>query len=285
MKTNILKAILNIKKNSEFNFNKLYPPKSDINLENEIQNVGKGLEYFIKDSFADSYSIINKEDEYEKYFSYLGNSNNPPDFMIANGDAVEVKKVNGFPKEIQLNSSTPKSNLYSNDSLITETCKNCEKWDKKDLIYSIGSFENRTSCLKFLFLVYGDCYIADNTLYSNFKKLLQDTISVIPNTQKTNELGRINQIDNLGISKLRIRGMWIISNPFHIFKDQLNYNKNNQEFTVVSLMKKEKFLSFPQEDRESILNDEDIITSFIKIKDPNEVDSMMDAVLIRWDKL
>ena len=50
-------------------------------------------------------------------------------------------------------------------------------------------------------------------------------------------------------------------------------------------MKKEKFLSFPQEDRESILNDEDIITSFIKIKDPNEVDSMMDAVLIRWDKL
>ena len=35
--------------------------------------------------------------------------------------------------------------------------------------------------------------------------------------EETEELGRINMIDSLGITKLRVRGMWISQNPWKVF--------------------------------------------------------------------
>ena len=61
---------------------------------NRINNVGNALEEYIKDLFTDSFDM-NKEERMErlsKEFSYLGNTNNPPDMMLRSGDAIEVKK-------------------------------------------------------------------------------------------------------------------------------------------------------------------------------------------------
>lgn len=56
MGTNILKAIVNIKNLNQYDLNEIYPPKSEMSITNRIQNVGSGLETFIKDSFSDSFN-------------------------------------------------------------------------------------------------------------------------------------------------------------------------------------------------------------------------------------
>lgn len=73
-----------------------------------------------------------------KFFSYLGNQNNPPDVILKGGDAIEIKKIQSKSSAIALNSSYPKNKLYSNDPRITKACKNSEVWKVKDMIYVIG---------------------------------------------------------------------------------------------------------------------------------------------------
>ena len=51
-------------------------------------------------------------EKYSEVFSYLGNTSNPPDMIIKDGDAIEVKKIEGF-NTLMLNSSYPKQKLYS----------------------------------------------------------------------------------------------------------------------------------------------------------------------------
>lgn len=88
MDTNILKAIINIKNLSVYDMKAIYPPKSEMSTANRIQNVGKGLETFIKDAFSNSFNEIDKSYFHSNYFSYVGNANNPPDSMLKGGDAI-----------------------------------------------------------------------------------------------------------------------------------------------------------------------------------------------------
>lgn len=57
--------------------------------------MGDTLETFVKDIFCNSFSFTNKEalEKYSEVFSYLGNTSNPPDMIIKDGDAIEVKKL------------------------------------------------------------------------------------------------------------------------------------------------------------------------------------------------
>lgn len=282
MSTNILKAIVNIKNLKEYDLNKIYPPKSEISVVNRIQNVGSGLETFIKDSFADSFNEVNKIDFHSKYFSYNGNANNPPDSMLKNGDAIEVKKIKSYKSQIQLNSSFPKNKLYSHDPLITNACVNCENWKEKDIIYAIGVI-NDDKQLESLVFIYGDCFAADEEVYLKVKNRLVDTIKEIPDSEETNELGRINNVDPLGITNLRIRGMWLLKNPFIIFDNIFKFNIKEQKFSLFTLMTKNKFNSFSEEDKEMIINDDEIQYSNVKILDPNNPIKQIDSVLIRFD--
>ena len=49
------------------------------------------------------------------------------------------------------------------------------------------------------------------------------------NLSETKELGRKNKIDPLGISSLRVRGMWIFQTPQKIF-EYLNFPKQKMKF-------------------------------------------------------
>lgn len=60
------------------------------------------------------------------------------------------------------------------------------------------------------------------------KNKLVDIIKDIPDSEKTNELGRINRVDPLGVTKLRIRGMWLLENPYKIFNNLFKYDSNKQ---------------------------------------------------------
>ena len=283
METNTLKAIINIKNLDDYDLNNIYPPNSEMVVKNRIQYQGAKLEAFIKDAYSNSFKEINKIDFYSKYFSYLGNPNNPPDSMLKGGDAIEVKKLESEGQSIQLNSSFPKDKLHSHDKLITSACVSCEDWVQKDMLYTIGIIKKNKSNLSSVLFIYGDCFAADEEVYLKVKNRLVDTVKQLPDSKETNEIGRINNVDPLGITDLRVRGMWILENPYKIFKDLFNFNIDNQSFSFISLMSKQKFDSFPEKDKNNILEDEDIMKEHVKILNPNNPAKQMDAIVIRFD--
>ncbi len=179
----------------------------------------------------------------------MGNQNNPPDIIVKNGDAIEVKKIESLLSAIALNSSYPKNKLYADDSRITNNCKNCEinDWNRKDIIYSIGIAPKGTNQLKAIWFVYGDCYAANNEIYKRIADKISIGISEISDVElaKTNELAGVKKVDPLGITNLRVRGMWHIQNPIKVFKDFTTINKMH-EFTVNAILLEEKYLSFPE---------------------------------------
>ena len=228
METNILKAICNLVKFNQNDLMSIYKGS------NRINNMGTALEYYLKDIFCGSLnetSLPKKEKIYSKYLSYIGNQNNPPDFIISNGDAIEAKKIEGEKSGIALNSSYPKAKIYADSKMITESCKKCEKWKVKDMIYSIGVVDKANKKkLKLLWMVYGDCYAASREIYEKIKNAVSDGINTLQGIEfsETRELGRVNKVDPLGITYLRIRNLWHIDNPIKVFNYITKVNKNNQ---------------------------------------------------------
>lgn len=274
--TNILKAI--------HNFSKYNITKIGVHYKNtiRIQQVGDSLEYFIKDLLADSINVddISVKDEiYSKYFSYLGGTNNPPDLIIKNGDAFEIKKIEHLGGSIALNSSFPKQKLFSDDEFISKACQDCEDWKEKDIVYAIGTIEKKTNDIKSLWLVYGDCYCADRNIYERIKQTISCGVNDIKGVEfsETKELGRVNKIDQLGVTYLRIRGMWGIEHPANIF----GYLIKNYEDNILNvIMLEQKFLSFPKNDRDLLDKDDKVKIAPIKIKSPDNPAILLDAVHI-----
>lgn len=123
-------------------------------------------------------------------------------------------------------------------------------------------------------------------MYENISNRIADNLSSsFPESKLTNELARINNVDPLGITKLRVRGMWLISNPLKVFSEFFNYKSDNQKFTLFCLMKEEKFNSFNIKDRNLILEDEKINCEKIQIKDPNNPVKKLNCIFIRYDQL
>jgi hypothetical protein len=121
--TNLLIAIKNLIENPVNELVEYYKGT------NRANNMGDALEKYVKDAFCgidNTLSDIERDKQYSQYFSYLGNPNNPPDLILKNGDAVEVKKNESLNSAIALNSSYPKSKLYADDSRITVDCKNAK---------------------------------------------------------------------------------------------------------------------------------------------------------------
>ncbi|UNU25255.1 NgoPII family restriction endonuclease [Microcoleus vaginatus] len=253
--TNILQAIATIINHPIPDLLSYYKSQSN----NRINALGDALEYFVKDAFAntiDEPELSNKLEKYTELFSWSGNPNNPPDLIIRNGDAIEVKKIQTSSLQIPLNSSYPKSKLFSNNPQIASACRKCETWTEKDIVYAIGatSADKTKQTLKRLWLIYGDCYAASKEYYERIRDQIATGINAIPDVEfsKTRELGRVNKVDPLGITYLRIRGMWGINNPAIVF-DYINTGYDPQtNFQIIAIMKESKYLSFPLDSRTMI---------------------------------
>jgi len=145
--TNLLIALKNIIQNP------INDIVSNYKGSNRANGVGDALEQYVKDIFCNSLleKDPQKKDEiYGKYFSYLGNQNNPSDSIIKGGDAIEIKKIESFTSALALNSSYPKDKLHYDDSRITNECRNSEteKWQQKDIIYAVGVSPKNTQKIK-----------------------------------------------------------------------------------------------------------------------------------------
>jgi hypothetical protein len=102
--SNILQAILNIAQNPMIELKTLYSGR------NKMNNIGEALEIYIQDAFANTITETNaqRRNKYlSKTFSYLGNQNNPPDMILRQGDAIEVKKIQSKNSAIALNMLLP----------------------------------------------------------------------------------------------------------------------------------------------------------------------------------
>jgi NgoPII restriction endonuclease len=256
--------------------------------KNRVNDMGDSLEAFITDIFADT---LGEKDEsirvkkYSEVFSYLGNPKTPPDFIIRDGDAIEVKKIESFKAEIALNSSYPKSKLSADDPMTTKDCRIVDggKWTK-DLMYIIGVVQKKR--LKRLWLIAGDCYAADDRVYKRIKNTISKGVGEIPFVEfsETKELGRVNKVDPLGITYLRIRGMWGISNPVNVYNYlNIDYNEKSS-LQVISIVSTEKYSSFPQADIDAIAKMATEVTTLeirdIQIRSPNNPANLINAKLI-----
>lgn len=277
--TNILEAIYNIVDKKNFKIRALYSGR------NRANGMGDALENYIKDAFAGTFEVT---DEIEKMrifnlkFSWLGSQNNPPDIMIKGGDAIEVKKTQSANTSLALNSSYPKTDLRSNSPMITKECKECESWSVKDLIYCVGHTSDTS--LKSLWMVYGNSYAAKHETYQRIKTTISDGIKTIPDVvfADTKELGRVNQVDPLGITNLRIRGMWQIENPRKVF----NYlhETTDKNFELVCIIPTDKYNSFPNESKTKLeqISENGFSVENKQIKDPNNPAKLIDVKLIKF---
>lgn len=278
--SNVLKAFINIANNYQVTVNSLN------NGNNRANNMGEGLEEYIKDAFANTINETNLQNRltvFSQLYSYSGNKNNPPDLILKNSDAIEIKKLESHNTAIPLNSSYPKAKLFSSSTMITAACKSCETWSQKDMLYAIGNVPKESKQLKSLWLVYGDCFCADKEIYERIKDTISNGIISIPDVEftDTNELGKVKKVDPLGVTDLRIRGMWHIDNPTKIFNYLYSYDET-KSFQLICLMKTEKYESLPLEDRQVLegLNNPNINLSDVRIKNPNNPVQLMDGKLL-----
>lgn len=252
MSSNILKAIINLINNPVLEIKNEYANKTN----NRINNVGDALEEYVKDLFSGAFNEKNPQERLQKLsstFSYLGNSSNPPDLILKNSDAIEIKKTESYLGAIALNSSYPKQKLYSNSTLISKDCRNCEDspWTSKDMLYIVGVAKH--GVLSDLCMVYGMDYAADYNIYENIIHKLKSGIIQTEGLEfsETKELGKLKKVDPLGITDLRIRGMWQIETPFKVF-DYIYQKNRNKNFNLMAIINIDKYNSLPLQDRINI---------------------------------
>ncbi|ERT44604.1 NgoPII restriction endonuclease [Fusobacterium sp. CM21] len=277
---NIIDAIINIVKNPILELREYSIS------HNRANSMGEALEEYIKDIFSGTLFENDKNKRLEiisEVFSYLGNTNNPPDSILRGGDAIEVKKIENKSSSLALNSSYPKAKLYSNSSMITDACRNCEEWEEKDIIYAIGTCEKNK--LTSLIFVYGEDYAAENKIYENVKNKIKLGIETINGLEfsETNEIGRVNRVDPLGITYFRIRGMWGIENPIKVF-DYIYERDNTKQFNFMALINEDKYNSFFNREELENLEKENKYLEIrnVKIKNPNNPAQLRSAKLITF---
>jgi NgoPII restriction endonuclease. len=93
--SNVIKAFLKIVTNYQANIQNI------TNGNNRANNMGEGLEHYIKEMFADVSANDSQErrlEIFQETYSYQGNKNNPPDLILKNSDAIEIKNSNRMPR-------------------------------------------------------------------------------------------------------------------------------------------------------------------------------------------
>ena len=281
--SNIIDAIINLVNNPINRLTEYYHGR------NRANNAGAALEEYVKDLFANSFSLTEEDrlKRISKTFSYLGNNSNPPDAMLKNGDAIEVKKIESFGSAIALNSSYPKHTVNSNSPMISKACKEAEVWSEKDIIYIIGIVEKGSNQLRQICMVYGCDYCASEECYSSLKLRVKSSVESIPDIDFTEskELGHINRVDPLGITYMRVRGMWGIENPLKVFN--YVYKRNTEkDLSLMCIINDDKWNSFDNTDKLNELSSTtpNLRIDRISIKNPDNPAKLVSARLIKFEK-
>lgn len=298
-KTNVLIALRNILKHNSTRLTPLFKSNGSANA------VGDNLEYFIKDMFccdALQYSYVDqKEVEYKKLLSWTGDSSHFPDLIVQGGVGVESKKVNDTSYgTIPLNSSYPKdyvtknSQNYPKKSLIYET--NAD-WVRKPIIYAIGNLNTKNVKKEFqlisLWFAYGNTMVPNNKYYQDIISGIRSSIKEANSDiklKKSKELARVQGIDKLGNTNMRVRGMYELEHPARIFNRYIKdiaLPKDKSKIYVVMLDSElQNIITDMDEKWNSLANDlnyykanKKLFERKIKIPDPNNIKDTLPATI------
>ena len=242
---------------------------------------GKPFEIFAKNMFAGCLGALSShvDTAWERTFSWRGSANHPPDFMIRGGDAVEVK-IHGGISQIQLNSSPPKRTLKVSDPRIQEGCRTCEDWIEKDFLYFIGKANEEF--VEALWLIDGRC-IADNAnTYDMIFDKLALTVSDLGG-EPGNEIGRLNNVDALKATSLRVRAMWLLEHPARVFQSVLHPPEEGT-FVLNVLVSADKWGSYTEAEIDAVtaLSSHGLKIQRIQIPDSGSLGQQQEAVHISW---
>lgn len=277
LEMNIIDAIYNLVNNPVTELVEHY------NARNRANNAGDALEEYIKDLFTNSFDMDETEklEKWNQVFSYLGNNSNPPDAMLRGGDAIEVKKIENNDGALALNSSYPKHTLRADSRMISTACRTAESWTEKDMIYAVGVVNEK--CLKNLCFVYGLDYCASDECYSKIKQTIKNGVESVSGVEftETNELGKVKKVDPLGITYLRVRGMWGIDNPWSVFS--YVYKRDmSKKFNFMCIINDEKWNCFDNTDLLMNIVDNRFEIKDIRIKNPDNPAQLVNAKLITY---
>ena len=277
---NIINAILNLVQNPKVELVRHYASA------NRANNMGAALEEYVKDLYANTVEETDENKRNSKIasvFSYLGNASNPPDSMLCGGgDAIEVKKLEGM-NALALNSSHPKRKLRVDNPKINNHCISCEAWQERDMLYVVGICTAQQ--VKSLSMVYGDEYCADIEVYSRAETAIKSGLHSLESVElaPTNELGKLNRVDPLGITNLRVRGMWTIFNPLRVF-DYIYTLDRSKSFNFMALINNDKYAALDNRcELEQLIG---IIPNLsitdVDVKEPNNPALLKGCKLIRF---
>lgn len=279
MSNNLVNALINLIQNPITDLQTSYIGR------NRANSMGDALERYVQDLFINGFNMCETErlQAINEHFSYMGNASNPPDAMLRGGDALEVKKIETRNSDLAFNSSYPKAKLHISHPMLTAGCRTAETWEQKDMLYAVGTVEqNRLRALAFL---YGEDYAADESVYETIKQRIKSGVETIEGVEftPTKELGKINRIDPLGITYLRVRGMWGIQNPFKVFSYVYQRNFDNA-FNAMAIINLEKWQTFDNTaDLLAIIErTPNASISDIQIKNPNNPAQLKNAKLIHF---
>jgi len=88
----------------------------------------------------------------------------------------------------------------------------------------------------------------------------------------------------LGITYLRIRGMWGIENPCSVFDYVHRMNMRNR-FNMAVIMRQDKFNSFSNEDQNLINRNDALSVTDVMIRNPNNPAVLFNSKLITYNIL
>jgi hypothetical protein len=242
---------------------------------------GKPFEIFAKNMFAGCLGALSSHVDaaWERTFSWRGSANHPPDFMIRGGDALEVKIQEGVG-QIQLNSSPPKRTLKVTDPRIQDGCRTSEDWSEKDFVYFIGKANKEF--VEALWLIDGSCIADKASTYDMIFDNLALKVSDLGGGSG-NEIGRLNKVDSLRATSLRIRAMWLLDHPARVFQSVL-LPPEDGAFVLNALISADKWNSYSNEEVAAVtaLSGNGLNVQRIEIPDSGSLGLQQEAVHISW---